>query len=60
MLGVRIPGGAPPTLVEGLAEAQVHVSVRGDSLRVSPHVWTTDRDVDRFLEVLADHGGAGG
>lgn len=54
MLGVHIPGGVPPTLVEDLAQARVHVSVRGASVRVAPHVWTTDRDVDRFLEVLAD------
>lgn len=59
MLGVQIPGGVPPTLVEDLAEARVHISVRGDSVRVSPHVWTTERDVDRFLEILADNCGPG-
>lgn len=59
MLGVRIPGGVPSTLIRDLAAAQVHVSVRGDSVRVSPHVWTTGSDVDRFLDVLGDHRGPG-
>jgi selenocysteine lyase/cysteine desulfurase len=52
MLGVEVPGGVPETLVADLAAADVHVSVRGSSVRVSPHVWTTAEDIDRFLEVL--------
>jgi selenocysteine lyase/cysteine desulfurase len=53
LLGIGLPGGVPRGLTDRLAAARVYVSVRGDSVRVSPHVWTTDRDVDRFLEVLA-------
>jgi selenocysteine lyase/cysteine desulfurase len=31
----------------------VHVSVRGDALRIAPNVWTDNRDVDVLLEGLA-------
>jgi len=31
----------------------VYVSVRGDSLRVSPYVFNTDDDVARLLEALS-------
>lgn len=51
-LGLRFPAGMPPGLPERLAEAQVHVSLRGDSLRVTPHLYTNDADVDRLFAVL--------
>lgn len=54
MLGVTVPGGVPDGFVARLAEAEVHVSVRGSSIRVAPHLWNDDADVDRFLDVLAD------
>ncbi len=52
LMGVRFPGGVPADLTERLAAAGVYVSVRGDSVRVSPHVFNTEADVDRLLEVL--------
>ncbi len=54
LLGVRFPAGLPDGLVARLAEKRVYVSVRGDSVRVAPHLYNDDRDVDRLLEVLAD------
>jgi selenocysteine lyase/cysteine desulfurase len=53
LIGVRVPGGVPPGLQERLRTAGVFVSVRSDAIRVSPHVYNTDVDVDRFLDVLA-------
>jgi selenocysteine lyase/cysteine desulfurase len=35
-----------------LAAAQVHVSVRGQAMRVTPHVWNTDDDVEKLFSVL--------
>jgi selenocysteine lyase/cysteine desulfurase len=52
LIGVRLPGGAPGVLPEALAEAGVYVSVRGDAVRIAPHVYNTADDVDRLLEVL--------
>jgi selenocysteine lyase/cysteine desulfurase len=54
MLGVELPRGAPTDLVSRLAAADVHVSVRGRSVRISPHVWNTEEDVSRLLDVLED------
>lgn len=54
-LGLRVPGGVPQGLTERLAAAKVHVSVRGyDAIRVTPHLWVSDRDEDRFIEVLGE------
>jgi selenocysteine lyase/cysteine desulfurase len=52
-LGIRFPSGVPRGLPERLAENQVHVSLRGDSLRVTPHLYNNEADVDRLFAVLA-------
>lgn len=52
MLGLRRPGGVPEKLPDLLKEANVYVSVRGSSIRVSPHVYNSRDDVARLLEVL--------
>jgi selenocysteine lyase/cysteine desulfurase len=54
LLGLRLPASADPrTVATALADRGVHVSVRGRSVRVSPHLWTTDSDVDRLDAGLA-------
>lgn len=52
MLGLRHPGGIPEKLPELMKEAGVFVSVRGSSIRVSPHVYNDATDGARLLEVL--------
>lgn len=52
-LGIRFPAAMPPGLPERLAAEQVHVSLRGDSLRVTPHLYNDAADLDRLIEVLA-------
>lgn len=53
-LGLRFPHGVPGNLRAQLAEYRVYVSVRGDSMRVTPHVYNTDDDVDRLFQALAE------
>lgn len=52
IVGLKLPRGVPVGLTERLAEARVFVSVRGDSIRVAPHLYNEERDVERFVEVL--------
>jgi len=52
MLGLRFPSGLPDGIAAALKAAGVYLSVRGDNLRVSPHLYTTDGDVDRLFAVL--------
>lgn len=51
-LGLRFGGGVPAGLPERLASEQVHVSLRGDSVRVTPHLYNNDADLDRLFGVL--------
>ncbi len=54
-LALALPGGADPVRVrDGLVARNVHVSVRGDALRVTPHLYNDFDDEARFLEALSD------
>ena len=51
--GLRLPAEArPEELAEHLKREDVVVSVRGDALRVSPHLYNDRGDVEALLEVL--------
>jgi selenocysteine lyase/cysteine desulfurase len=51
-LSLRLPDAAPTDLPERLAAEQVFVSLRGRSLRVTPHLYNDDADCDRLFDVL--------
>ena len=52
ILSLAFEGGMPAGLVEGLASEGVYVAPRLGRMRVSPHVYNDENDVDRFVEVL--------
>jgi selenocysteine lyase/cysteine desulfurase len=54
MIGVKMPGGLPAGIADALAAARVFVSVRGDSIRVAPHLYNDADDIHRFMSVLRD------
>ncbi|HEX9925700.1 MAG TPA: aminotransferase class V-fold PLP-dependent enzyme, partial [Anaerolineae bacterium] len=49
MIGIRLPGGLPAELSQRLAAENIFVSIRGDSIRVAPHVYNDPADVERFF-----------
>jgi selenocysteine lyase/cysteine desulfurase len=51
-LSIALPEGAPAGVPALLAAKRVHVSQRGRSLRVTPHLYNDDADIDRFFEAL--------
>ncbi len=52
MIGLMLGPDAPEDLASRLTAHNVFVSVRGESVRVSPHLYNTEADVDRLFEVL--------
>lgn len=54
MIGLRLTGQDPKAIAAALAAARIHVSVRVDSIRVAPHLYNDQNDIDRCLEVLAE------
>ena len=53
-LGLRAPDGLPDGLVEHLRTRKIHVSVRGSSVRITPHLYNTTTDAERLLQALTD------
>jgi selenocysteine lyase/cysteine desulfurase len=52
MLGIKLPREAARATATQLTEGGVVASVRGSSLRIAPHLHTTQDDIDRLLGVL--------
>lgn len=51
-LSIGFGGGVPEGLTERLAAAGVHVSLRGPSLRVTPHLYNDEADADALVAAL--------
>jgi selenocysteine lyase/cysteine desulfurase len=51
-VGLTLPGGLPPELVPRLAAQGIHVAARGGVLRVSPHGYNDEADIDRLVAAL--------
>ena len=52
MIGLMLGPDAPDDLATRLTTHNVYVSVRGPSVRVSPHLYNTESDVYRLFDVL--------
>jgi selenocysteine lyase/cysteine desulfurase len=54
-LGALLPAGAPADLTARLRVEDIYVSKRGNRLRITPHLFTNEHDVTRFLAALDRH-----
>ena len=52
MIGIRRPSGWKPGLPDRLRDAGIHVSFRGDCMRVSPHVHIDDHNMSALIRCL--------
>ena len=51
-LSLGFPAGVPEGLTESLAAREVHVSLRGTSLRVTPHLYNDAADAEALIAAL--------
>jgi len=51
-LGLRFPTAPPEDLLPRLAADNIFVSIRGDSMRVTPHLYNNTADIERFISAL--------
>jgi selenocysteine lyase/cysteine desulfurase len=52
LLGVRLPDAVRSAVVPALAAANCYAAVRGEMLRIAPHLHVDDGDVERLMEAL--------
>lgn len=57
IVAFRVPGRAAGAVVEALRARGVVVSLCGDAVRVSPHFYNLEEEIDRLLEVVAQRAG---
>jgi len=53
-LGLMFQDGVPPGLSEALAQQNIFVSVRGRAVRVTPHLYSSDADIERFITAISN------
>jgi selenocysteine lyase/cysteine desulfurase len=53
MLGVRLPEEIGGRVLRALAEANCFAALRGQSLRIAPHLHTSDHDIETLLAALS-------
>ncbi len=54
LLGLTLPDGSQARVAEALARGRCYAAIRGASLRVAPHLHTTDEDIDRLVDIVRD------
>lgn len=54
IIGLRSKNIAVGELVAKLAAQKIFVSLRGQVLRISPHLYNTEKELEQFLAVLAE------
>ena len=52
ILSLAFRDGMPKDLIERLAAENIHVAPRLGRMRISPHVYNDESDVDRFVEAF--------
>src|SRR5262245_48110501 len=52
ILSLHFPAGIPERLIEQLAAEHIYVAPRVGRMRISPHVYNDEEDIDRFVETL--------
>jgi selenocysteine lyase/cysteine desulfurase len=52
LIGITLPKGIPENLPKKLASENIFVSIRGQSIRIAPHLYNTDEDISRLFKAL--------
>jgi selenocysteine lyase/cysteine desulfurase len=52
ILSLSFPKGLPKGLIERLAAESIYVAPRLGRMRISPHVYNDEADIDRFIQAF--------
>ncbi|MDO3642068.1 aminotransferase class V-fold PLP-dependent enzyme [Mucilaginibacter sp. L3T2-6] len=52
MIGIDLPGGVSDKLKAALKNENIFVGYRGESIRISPYLYTTTQDIERLFNIL--------
>lgn len=52
LIGIKVPGEKSRSLKEELPQHNIHVSFRGNNMRIAPHIYNDAADIDRLFSFL--------
>ncbi|MDG1859551.1 MAG: hypothetical protein P8I94_10635, partial [Emcibacteraceae bacterium] len=52
LIGINFKDGVPDHVAPMLAENNIYVSIRGNSIRIAPHIYNDKADIDRLFTLL--------
>mgnify|MGYP006134480019 FL=1 len=52
ILGIQFQNGVPHRLADNLQRENIYVSIRGNSIRIAPYLYNTNKDIDRLFTVI--------
>lgn len=52
MIGLRAPGEWPDGFEQRLRDEKIYASLRGKNLRIAPHLYNTEADIQKLFDVL--------
>jgi len=52
IIGISLPANATRKIADQLHQRQVYVSLRGNKLRIAPHLYNTSADIERLFTVM--------
>jgi selenocysteine lyase/cysteine desulfurase len=52
ILGIQFQSGVPDRLAKNLQRGNIYISIRGNSIRIAPYLYNTNKDVDRLFTVI--------
>ena len=55
ILSLSFKGGVEPGLIKALAAQNIFVAPRLGRMRISPHVYNDEADIDRLIAALTKH-----
>jgi len=50
--GIQLPSNTPDNLTRQLSEQNIFISIRGNSLRITPHVYNSEQDLEILFKAL--------
>jgi selenocysteine lyase/cysteine desulfurase len=55
MIGIDFPGGMPEAIKDELSANNIFVGFRGQSIRVSPYLYTRESDIEKLFSVIRNY-----
>lgn len=54
-IGIHMPNGVPDNFLSRLEASNIFVSMKGNTIRISPHLWNDEADIDKLIGAIKEN-----